>query len=109
MIAESIEKLGKLHVMIANAGIAQVKPALEVSDEDVKKMFDVNFHGVWICYTSAARQMIKQGPVRLPSLLYMRVLVSRYRMRESERNRKLTSNPRSPKAKHPTKSSAAAA
>jgi len=36
---------------------------LEISDEDVRKMFDVNFHGVWNCYTHAAKQMIKQGPV----------------------------------------------
>jgi len=63
MIKESVEKLGKLSVMIANAGIAQVKPILDVSDEDVTNMFNVNFMGVWNCYTHAARQMIAQGPV----------------------------------------------
>ena len=31
--------------MVANAGIAQVMPALECSDEDVQKMFNVNFMG----------------------------------------------------------------
>ncbi len=39
LIKESVEKLGPLTVMVANAGIAQVQPALEISDEDVKKMF----------------------------------------------------------------------
>lgn len=63
MIKESVSKLGALTVMIANAGIAQVAPALDISDEDVQKMFNVNFMGVWLCYTHAARQMIAQGPV----------------------------------------------
>jgi NAD(P)-dependent dehydrogenase (short-subunit alcohol dehydrogenase family) len=61
MISESVSKLGPLTVMVANAGIAQVTPVLEISDEDVVKMFNVNFIGVWNCYTHAARQMIEQG------------------------------------------------
>lgn len=63
MIEESVSKLGPLTVMIANAGIAQVAAVLEISDEDVRRMFNVNWFGVWNCYTHAARQMIKQGPV----------------------------------------------
>ncbi len=63
MIKQSVDKLGPLTVMVANAGIAQVAPALEISDEDVQRMFNVNFMGVWLCYTHAARQMIAQGPI----------------------------------------------
>ncbi|EXJ95451.1 hypothetical protein A1O1_00573 [Capronia coronata CBS 617.96] len=70
LIQESVDKLGPLHVMVANAGIAQVAPALDISDEDVQRMFNVNFMGVWLCYTHAARQMIKQGPVAEGSSSY---------------------------------------
>lgn len=63
MIEQSVQKLGPLTVMVANAGIAQVQSMLEISDEDAHRMFDVNYFGVWNCYTRAARQMIKQGPV----------------------------------------------
>lgn len=63
MIAESVNKLGPLTVMVANAGIAQVQSMLEISDDDAHRMFDVNYFGVWNCYTRAAKQMIKQGPV----------------------------------------------
>lgn len=70
MIQTSVDKLGPLTVMVANAGIAQVKPVLEVSDEDVQNMFNVNFIGVWNCYTHAARQMIAQGPVEEGSTGY---------------------------------------
>ena len=63
MIDESVKALGPLTVMVANAGIAQVAPVLEISEEDVRRIFDVNFMGVWNCYTLAAKQMISQGPV----------------------------------------------
>jgi len=61
MIAKSVKNLGPLTVMVANAGIAQVAPMLELEEKDVRHMFDVNFMGVWNCYTLAAKQMIKQG------------------------------------------------
>jgi len=63
LIDESVKALGPLTVMVANAGIAQVAPMLEISDADVERMFSVNFMGVWHCYTKAAKQMIAQGPV----------------------------------------------
>jgi len=63
MIQQSVSALGPLTLMVANAGIAQVAPVLDISDADVEKMFNVNFMGVWNCYTHAARQMISQGPV----------------------------------------------
>lgn len=60
MIQKSVDTLGPLNVMIANAGIAQVKKALDLTEEDVRRMFDVNFFGVFNCYSSAAKQFIKQ-------------------------------------------------
>ena len=62
MIDEAVDALGPLNVMIANAGIAHVCPSLELTTKDVQKMLNVNFMGVFNCYTSAARKMISQGP-----------------------------------------------
>jgi NAD(P)-dependent dehydrogenase (short-subunit alcohol dehydrogenase family) len=47
--------------MIANAGIAQVKALLDLSEDDVRRMFEVNVFGVFNCYSAGAKQMIKQG------------------------------------------------
>ena len=61
LIEASVKNLGPLNVMIANAGIAQVKSVLELSEEDVKRVFEVNVFGVFNCYSAAAKQLIKQG------------------------------------------------
>ena len=60
MVDTTVKALGPLSVMVANAGIAQVKPLLELTSPDVHNMFEVNFHGVFNCYTAAARRFISQ-------------------------------------------------
>lgn len=47
--------------MIANAGSAQVKGLLDLTEHDIRTIFDVNFFGVYNCYAAAARQFIEQG------------------------------------------------
>ncbi|KAL1985471.1 hypothetical protein VTN96DRAFT_7914 [Rasamsonia emersonii] len=61
MIKQTVEQLGPLTLMVANAGIAQIKPLLDVTEADIDQVFDVNFKGVFNCYTLAAKQMIAQG------------------------------------------------
>lgn len=47
--------------MVANAGISGVKSSLDLTEDDVRRMFEVNVFGVHNCYTVAAKQMIRQG------------------------------------------------
>jgi len=47
--------------MVANAGIAQVKPLIDLSTEEWDKMFAINMRGVFLCYKEAAKIMINQG------------------------------------------------
>jgi meso-butanediol dehydrogenase/(S,S)-butanediol dehydrogenase/diacetyl reductase len=47
--------------MVANAGVAQTKALLDVTPEDYDRIHAVNGRGVFLTYTEAARQMIKQG------------------------------------------------
>ncbi|KAK8232943.1 3-oxoacyl-reductase [Phyllosticta capitalensis] len=61
IVKTSVEELGPLNTMVANAGIAQVKPLLQVTPEELQRIFEVNVHGAFNCYSTAAKQMISQG------------------------------------------------
>ena len=52
---------GGLDVMVANAGIAQVKTLLEVTPADLRAIFGINVFGVVYCLQAAAEKMIAQG------------------------------------------------
>ncbi|KAH7040846.1 acetoin reductase [Microdochium trichocladiopsis] len=64
LIKTSVEQLGPLDVMVANAGIAQVKPVLDITEADLERMFRVNVLGLHNTYAAAARQMIAQKSCR---------------------------------------------
>jgi meso-butanediol dehydrogenase/(S,S)-butanediol dehydrogenase/diacetyl reductase len=61
MVDQVASELGSVDVMVANAGIAQVKTLLDVTPDDLRKMFDVNVFGVVYCIQAAAEKMIAQG------------------------------------------------
>lgn len=61
MVQHSVSELGPLNTMVANAGIAQVKALLDLTEQDLRRMFEVNVFGVYNCYRAAAEAMIKQG------------------------------------------------
>lgn len=61
MVDRVAAELGSVDVMVANAGIAQVKPLLEVTPEDLQTIFSVNVFGVVYCLQAAAEKMIEQG------------------------------------------------
>ncbi|CAF3356014.1 unnamed protein product [Rotaria sp. Silwood2] len=48
-------------VVVANAGIGEVKSLLDTTVEDWDRVFAVNMRGVFLCYKEAAKIMIQQG------------------------------------------------
>ncbi|TFY68515.1 hypothetical protein EVJ58_g975 [Rhodofomes roseus] len=61
MIEKTVEVLGRLDVMIANAGVAYISAIVDMDVERFDRALAVNVRGVMLCYKYAARQMIKQG------------------------------------------------
>ncbi|CAF3086780.1 unnamed protein product [Rotaria sp. Silwood2] len=61
MMQKAAKELGSLDVVVANAGIAQVKSILDITTEDWDRMFATNVRGVFLCYKEAAKVMIAQG------------------------------------------------
>ena len=67
MVSETVSRLGPLAAMVANAGISgNVKPAVDLTEDDWRSVLDVNVIGTFNCYQAAAKQMISQGPTNEP-------------------------------------------
>jgi NAD(P)-dependent dehydrogenase (short-subunit alcohol dehydrogenase family) len=69
--------LGPVTVVVNNAGVAVTKPLLDHTEEDWRRVMDVNLDGAWRVAQTAARRMVahQQGGsiVNIASILGLRV------------------------------------
>lgn len=61
MVADAIERFGRLHVLVNNAGIAYSDPVLDLPEDHWFETFAVNLHGAFFASQAAARHMVEQG------------------------------------------------
>lgn len=59
----AVGEFGRLDVAICNAGIAQVKPLLDLDATDWERMLGVNVTGAFLTLQAAARRMLEQPPL----------------------------------------------
>ncbi|HEY7032974.1 MAG TPA: SDR family NAD(P)-dependent oxidoreductase [Thermomicrobiales bacterium] len=52
------EHFGGLDVLVANAGIADAQPFLDIGEESWRRIIDVNLTGTFFCIQEAARMMV---------------------------------------------------
>ena len=59
------EKFGRVDVLVNNAGINIVKPALEMTESEWQRVISVNLTSIFLCSQAAARMMISGGSGRI--------------------------------------------
>lgn len=61
MAQETAASMGKLDILVANAGIGRGAPFLELAEEDWEAVIRTNLTGVFLSCQAAARRMVEQG------------------------------------------------
>lgn len=61
MVRKADDSFGKIDVIVNNAGVADARPATDMSLKSWKKVIDVNLTGTWLCSKKVAEYMIEKG------------------------------------------------
>jgi SDR family mycofactocin-dependent oxidoreductase len=60
-VDEGVAQLGRLDIVLANAGVFEIQPALDVTDDAWREMIDINLTGVWNTCKVALPHLIEGG------------------------------------------------
>lgn len=64
-VADITKHWGRLDILVANAGIMDRMPFLEMTDDFWDRVHGINLRGAFLCGQAAARQMVAQGGGRI--------------------------------------------
>src|SRR5436305_9051868 len=65
MVARTVAELGRLDVIVNNAGVTRYAYIMDLTEADWDRIHRVNAKGVFFCLQRAAREMMKSGGGRI--------------------------------------------
>src|SRR6266480_3624838 len=63
MVARTVAELGRLDVIVNNAGVTRYAQIMDLTEADWDRIHRVNAKGVFFCLQRAAREMIRQNQI----------------------------------------------
>jgi NAD(P)-dependent dehydrogenase (short-subunit alcohol dehydrogenase family) len=61
IVKETVEKLGRLDVMVVSAGFTTYENLMDITVENTDRLYQVDFRGFILCARAAARYMVREG------------------------------------------------
>jgi len=68
IVGETVDRFGRLDILVANAGVGAYGPFLELSPEHLEEMIDVNVKGTLYAVRAALPHLIKSGEADLVTI-----------------------------------------
>ncbi|NHM29761.1 3-oxoacyl-[acyl-carrier-protein] reductase [Neobacillus terrae] len=68
MVKETIDRFGKLDVLVNNAGITKDNLIMRMKEEEWDDVININLKGVFLCTKAVTRQMMKQRSGRIVNI-----------------------------------------
>lgn len=65
MVKETIDRFGKLDVLVNNAGVTKDNLLMRMKEEEWDDVININLKGVFLCTKAVTRQMMKQRQGRI--------------------------------------------
>jgi len=79
MVEKAVEEMGRIDVLVNNAGVNIPRDALEVSEADWDRVMDVNLKGLFFMSQRAARKMVTTGGGKIVNIASQNGVIGYYK------------------------------